>query len=377
MSQAGEGRDDAALIRQVQLRATQLANEGGAATLSDIATLLGTYLEADWSALLALDLGNRPSMVWSEGPVPAWDPALPPDASLELQSALELARTVQLERGSDPDWLIIPIASTRRTENVFVFGAPGPAPEDATLELLDAVRFEVEQLLERRRVTEELTRSNAELARFASVASHDLQEPLRKITGFLGLLENRYADELDDTAREYIDFAVGGATRLQHLISDLLAYARIGQSDRVPTDVDLAVLVADVARDAGLDAEHLEIGPLPTITGYRPELRQLFDNVLGNAAKFAAKDGPHVTVTSQRQPGSWAIEVTDRGIGIPADQVARVFDAFFRGHPSRRYEGTGIGLAICRKVAEHHGGSIAASSIVGSGTTITIELPGA
>jgi PAS domain S-box-containing protein len=209
----------------------------------------------------------------------------------------------------------------------------------------------------------ELERSNAELAQFAYVASHDLSEPLRMVSSYLQLLRRRYHGQLDEDADVFIDYAVEGAARMRTLIEDLLAYSRAGRSERPLEPVDTAQVVGEVAQTlraqaAGAEPE-IEWGELPTVDGDAPQLAQLFQNLIGNGIKFVpAGTRPRVRVTAAREERAWRFAVEDNGIGIDPRHVERVFGMFQRLHSRDEYEGTGIGLAIAKKVVERHGGRI-------------------
>ena len=225
----------------------------------------------------------------------------------------------------------------------------------------------------------ELARSNAELEQFAYVASHDLQEPLRKVASFCQLLEQRYKGQLDERADQYIEFAVDGAKRMQQLINDLLAFSRVGRESGPTQPIDLG----DAARHAlaNLDtavaesSARFEIGPLPTVRGEAPLLTILFQNLIGNALKFRGERPPLIQVGAERDGDVWTVAVTDDGIGIDAEYAERVFVIFQRLHGRDEYAGTGIGLAMCRKIVDHHGGRIWLDTDVESGTTFRFTLP--
>lgn len=227
---------------------------------------------------------------------------------------------------------------------------------------------------------EELRRSNRDLEQFAYVASHDLQEPLRKVASFTQLLQKRYGGQLDERADQYIDFAVDGAKRMQRLIQDLLGFSRVGRVGGEVTDVDLAAALeraqdqlSERIDEAGAVVTHDD---LPVLRGEEPLLVQLFQNLLGNAVKFRHPDrAPHVHVSARRVPGAWEIAVRDNGIGIDPQYVERVFVIFQRLHAKDVYEGTGIGLALCKKIVEFHGGRIWIPETDGAGTTICLTLP--
>jgi signal transduction histidine kinase/CBS domain-containing protein len=228
-------------------------------------------------------------------------------------------------------------------------------------------------------LNQEFQRSNQELEQFAYVASHDLQEPLRAIAGYTQLLVNEYRDRLDETALEYADFIVDGAKRMQQLIQDLLTYSRVGTRGQefAPTDCNavlqqalqnLQVAIAD--NQATITAE-----PLPTVNGDRNQLVQLLQNLIGNAIKFHRDEPPHVYITAQKQDNDWLFQIQDNGIGIKPQYLERIFEVFKRLHTRREYPGTGIGLAICKKIATRHGGRIWAKSESGVGTIFYFTIP--
>jgi len=209
----------------------------------------------------------------------------------------------------------------------------------------------------------ELESSNRELEQFAYVASHDLQEPLRMVVSYLQLLEQRYGDKLDDDGREFVAYACSSARRMQKLIVDLLQYSRVGRNVqlapvRVSDALDDARNVLKLAlEEAGADLAVED--PLPEVSGDVPELARLFQNLLGNAMRYRSPDRPlKIRVSAQQRGGMWELAVADNGIGIAPEQTERAFQIFQRLHPDRSSKGTGIGLAICRKIVEHHGGRI-------------------
>jgi signal transduction histidine kinase len=215
----------------------------------------------------------------------------------------------------------------------------------------------------RARIVEErddLARSNQELEQFAYVASHDLQEPLRKVASFSQLLQQRYAGQLDERADSYIEFAVDGARRMQDLINDLLAFSRVGRIETPPADVDCAELVERVRADLATAIEEngatIEADALPTVLGDDGLLRLVFQNLIGNAIKFRGDAPPVVRLSAERDDGFWRFRCEDNGIGIDGEYADRIFVIFQRLHSRSSYEGTGIGLAMCRKIVEYHGG---------------------
>ncbi len=225
----------------------------------------------------------------------------------------------------------------------------------------------------------ELQRSNAELEQFAYVASHDLQEPLRKVASFTQLLQRRYAGKLDERADQYIDFAVDGATRMQRLINDLLAFSRVGRLAGEQELVRAAELVDAARRNLAERIEEtgaeIQVGELPVVRGEAALLTAVFQNLIGNALKFRGLERPVVRVGAQRDGGQWRFTVADNGIGVQPEYAERIFVLFQRLHTKEAYAGTGIGLALCRKIVEHHGGRIWLDTAVTAGTTFHFTLP--
>jgi PAS domain S-box-containing protein len=233
----------------------------------------------------------------------------------------------------------------------------------------------------RKRAEEELRRSNEELERFAYVASHDLQEPLRTVASYVQLLARRYGDRLDTDATEFIGYAVDGVHRMQRLIEDLLAYSRVGTRAAEPTRTD-----AGAALGAALDGLHALIAEtearvtyerLPVVLADRGQVEQLFANLIGNALKFRNTAPPAVAISAERSGAWWVFRLRDNGIGIDPQYVDRIFVLFQRLHGRDEHPGTGIGLAICKKIVERHGGRIWVESAPGRGTTVSFTLPAA
>ena len=226
---------------------------------------------------------------------------------------------------------------------------------------------------------EELARSNRELEQFAYVASHDLQEPLRMVSSYVQLLERRYSGQLDERAEKYIYFAVDGATRMQRLITDLLAYSRVGTKggDLAPTDtasvVDEALSNLEVA--VVNSNARVEYPDLPPVTADSSQLVQLFQNLIGNALKFKSEYHPRVEVRAEREGNYWLFSVRDNGVGFDQRYADRVFGVFKRLHRNSDIPGTGIGLAICQRIIDRHGGRIWAESAPGKGATFYFTLP--
>ena len=225
----------------------------------------------------------------------------------------------------------------------------------------------------------ELKRSNEDLEQFAYVASHDLQEPLRMIASYLQLLERRYKGRLEAEADQYIDFAVSGATRMQTLIRDLLTYSRIGahRKDPQPVDVSATVKLAleNLKIAIGEKEASIMVDPLPTVVGEPTLLIQLFQNLIDNAVKFCKEATPRIHISATRERAEWIFSIADNGIGIDPQYLEHVFVIFKRLHGRDHYPGTGIGLAICKRIVDRHGGRIWVESQPGHGTTFRFSIP--
>jgi signal transduction histidine kinase len=238
---------------------------------------------------------------------------------------------------------------------------------------VEAARVQLEEQ------AQELTRSNAELEQFAYVASHDLQEPLRKIASFCQALKTRYEGQMDDRAEQYIDFAVDGAKRMQVLINDLLAFSRVGRSGREQEPVALGgVVKAAESALAGTiegDGAQLLVGELPTVLGDRAQLVSLFQNLIANALKFHGPEPSIVRIGAERRGDEWELRCADNGIGIEQDYAERIFLIFQRLHSRDTYDGSGIGLALCRKIVEFHGGHMWLDTSYANGACFRFTLP--
>jgi PAS domain S-box-containing protein len=231
--------------------------------------------------------------------------------------------------------------------------------------------------LERR--ASELERSNSDLQEFAYVASHDLSEPLRMVSSYVQLLARRYGDKLDSDADEFIGFAVDGVNRMQRLIDDLLAYSRTGTSEYRIGPVDCGELVRDTLvgmqttiAEAGAE---VVVGDLPTVRGDEGQLRQLFQNLIGNGIKFRAEEPPRVEVSAERAAGEWLFRVADNGIGIDPRHAERIFSVFKRLHGREQYPGSGIGLSICKRIVERHQGRIWVEQGEAGGSVFSFTIP--
>ncbi|WP_254532313.1 sensor histidine kinase [Natrinema gelatinilyticum] len=235
--------------------------------------------------------------------------------------------------------------------------------------------------LERHHSERKLEASNERLEQFANAASHDLKEPLRMVSSYLTLLENRYGDELDADGREFIEFAVDGADRMQAMIDGLLAYSRVETRGDPLEPVDLNAVFADVRNDLELRLEEtdatLSSESLPWVEGDADQLRQLVQNLLSNALEYSGDEPPRICVEARREGSDWLISVSDDGIGIPPDDEERVFEVFERLHTREEHAGTGIGLTLCRRIVERHGGEIWVDSELDEGATFRFTLPAA
>jgi len=222
-------------------------------------------------------------------------------------------------------------------------------------------------------------RANDELRQFASIVAHDLSEPLRTVTNYVQLLAQQSQGKLDTTAQEYLQFAVDGSQRMHQLIADLLAFTRIDNQEQPFAPVDCEALLARTLSDlhmaiadSGAEVTH---SPLPMVQGNSIRLGQVFQNLIGNALKFRGTAPPRIHLSAVREGGHWRFTVRDNGIGIDTRQADRIFQIFQRLHTRREYAGTGMGLAICKKIVERHGGRIWVESELGQGATFVFTLP--
>jgi signal transduction histidine kinase len=245
--------------------------------------------------------------------------------------------------------------------------------------LFRAEEERLEAMEKLKQTSADLERSNTELQQFAYVASHDLTEPLRMITSYLELLNGRAREKLGAEEQEFIGYAVDGARRMRTLILDLLAYARVDTRGRPLGPVDcervLEVVLANLKVAISESGAVIEREPLPTVEGDNIQLAQVFQNLLGNAIKFRGNAPPKINIGARRTNGEWLFYVQDNGIGIEPKNFSRIFVLFQRLHTRQQYPGTGMGLAICKKIVERHGGRIWAESKPGEGTTFFFTIP--
>jgi signal transduction histidine kinase len=318
--------------------------------------------------------------------------------AVSLTALMLIAAAVALWRGLHR-WVLSPIDRLGRQTRDIANGdtykqilADGPMELAGLGRDVEAMRLQIanqlaraEEIQEELRVrSDELARSNDDLQQFAYVASHDLSEPLRKVANFCQLLERQYGEQLDDKAKQYIAFAVDGAKRMQVLITDLLALSRVGRTtdEFAPIDLDRALTSAmsNLAdRIASADATVERLTALPTVDGDQSLLTSLLENLVGNAVKYHREDVPPVVQISAEldtEARMWTFTVTDNGIGIDPQFAERIFAVFQRLHLRDRYGGTGIGLALCRKIVEFHGGRIWLDPVESTaGSTFRFTLP--
>jgi PAS domain S-box-containing protein len=253
-----------------------------------------------------------------------------------------------------------------------------------TEEELRKHRENLEELVEQRtaelrKMADELTRSNKDLKEFAYVVSHDLREPLQVVKGFLRLFEKRYKDKLDEKAEQLIRFTIDGAERMQELIKDLLEYAQVGTKGKKFKSTDCSLILNNAVSNLKVSLEE-SVGvvthdTLPTVMADAIQLSSLFQNLVGNAIKFRGSEAPRIHMSAERKGDKWLFSVRDNGIGMNPEFADRIFDVFQRLHSSDEYPGTGIGLAICKKIVEHHGGKIWVESEPGKGATFYFTIP--
>ncbi len=344
----------------------------GKLTLAAHRGIGGAYLE---SLVQELRPGSKSERVFSSG------------APLVINDAAdtEIREEARLEGGRAFVW--VPLKVRGATVGIMNVSTTRQAPfETREIELLQAIGNVVGIALENARLfrqlsknAEELSRSNADLQHFAYIASHDLQEPLRMVASYLQLLSRRYKGKLDADADEFIGFAVDGATRMQALINALLSYSRVGTQGKAfePTDCEKVLdgTLAGLKKAIEDSGAQIVRAALPTVSADPTQLGQLFQNLVSNAIKFRNHRAPVVRITAERKDAEWVFTFADNGIGFDPQNADRVFVMFQRLHGWDEYPGTGIGLAVCKKIVERHGGKIWVDSKPGEGTSFHFTLP--
>jgi len=311
------------------------------------------------------------------------------DYSLPHWNGMEVLEVLRRESPEIP--LILVSGSLRDVAAVECIkaGATDYVSKDGLARLPEVIRRALHEKQERHlrrqmeedlaRKVDELARSNADLEQFAYVASHDLQEPLRMVTAYTQLLAERYKGKLDEKADKFLGYASEGAMRMQVLIDDLLAFSRIGRNGFTSRSVDcnavmeeVLLALASAIQESGAVVTHAE---LPAVWADRTHVGQVFQNLIGNAIKFRGKEPPVVSVQAEKADQQWRFNVSDNGIGIAAEYAENIFVVFRRLHARTEYPGSGIGLAICKKIVEHYGGRIWVESQAGSGSAFKFTMP--
>jgi PAS domain S-box-containing protein len=335
-----------------------------------------TYLNRAWLAFTGRSVESQLGAGWRQA-------MHPDDQARHHEVASEAARArrpYELEyrlRHHDGAWhWILDHAAPRFAGDTFL-GYIGACVDIQHLKEVEALLQERSRSLAR--TNQELASSNADLEQFAYVTSHDLREPIRMVLSYGELLERRYGDKLDERGLKYLRYIVEGALRLQELVSDLLAYSRAGRGDQIPvgTPLDQVLQRVQLALNRPIAESHarLHLEPLPMVQAFPSQMELLFQNLLENALKFRSAEPPEVTVSARDVPEGWEVQVCDNGIGIQPQYLQRIFGLFQRLHSREEYPGTGMGLAICKRIVERHGGRIWATSQPGVGTCIHILLP--
>ena len=319
-----------------------------------------------------------PGRVWATGK-PAWIDDLRADNNFPRLSA---ATSGGLRSG-----IAVPVHVGAQCLGVLeFFSSTREEPDPKLTEVFAGLGSQIGESIERQRAEQQLreasanlARSNTDLQQFAYVASHDMFEPLRMITSYLQLLTGRHNLHLDEQGREFVSYALDGAKRMQALINDLLAYSRVDSrgGSFEPTNCEQVLESATsnlklALQESGAAVTH---EPLPTVRADPVQLTQLFQNLLGNAMKFHGPEPPRIHIECERQNGEWIFSVKDNGIGIEPRNYDRIFVIFQRLHTRKEYSGTGIGLAICKRIVERHGGRIWVESAPGQGSTFCFTLP--
>ncbi|QLG49032.1 MEDS domain-containing protein [Natrinema halophilum] len=281
----------------------------------------------------------------------------------------------------------LPIQGGADRTFAFIAASPREEPfstEDRTyIELMGQwVKYELERQQYEAELEEtigELRQSNDRLKQFAYAASHDLQEPLRMVSSYLQLLEERYGDDFDENAQQYVDFAIDGADRMREMVDDLLAFSRVEQSEEEFEPVNCETVIEQVTSDLAVQIEESDpeivVGSLPTVIASLEQLKQLFSNLISNALKYNESETPRIEISAEERPDYWEFVISDNGIGIDPTKTDRIFEVFKRLHHNDDYPGTGIGLSLCQEIVGNHDGDIWVDSEPGEGSTFTFTLP--
>jgi PAS domain S-box-containing protein len=350
----------------------EIALEAGRMGAWELDVASGTV---SWTSSLAIVYGLDPNQ--TNGPISTLEKFVHPE---DLESVRTTVRgaIANIEPFRFEFRIIRPDGSTRWLEaRGRVMGSGGRAVRAMGVSVDITDRKEIDKELARR--AEELVRSNKELEQFAFVASHDLKEPLRKIAGYAELIQSRYQSKLDEKGERFLNYLQDGVKRMDAIIGDLLAYSRAGRSGQKREAVDTAELVKEVLDD--LESALVEskatvhVKDLPPIYANRTQIRLLFQNLIANGLKFHGPNPPDITVSAEREAEHWRFAVKDNGIGIDPQYHERIFEIFQRLHTRAEYPGTGIGLAICKKIVETYGGRIWLESKLGAGSTFFFTLP--
>jgi signal transduction histidine kinase len=274
-----------------------------------------------------------------------------------------------------------PILVALSTVAGFGIGLHDAKAKTRTRELEHRNRQIRETRTELEETVDQLRTSNERLEQFAYAASHDLQEPLRMVSSYLQLIERRYVEDLDEEGREFLEFAIDGADRMRAMIDGLLAYSRVESEGEPLEPVELGPVVEEVREDLQVKIEETDaeiaVEDLSRVDGDADQLRQVFQNLFENAITYSGEAPPRIHVDAERTDGTWTISVEDEGIGIPPEDQEQVFEVFERAHSRSEHDSSGIGLAVCQRIVERHGGEIRIDSEPGEGTTVSFTLPAA
>ncbi len=304
------------------------------------------------------------------------------DYSLPCWNGLETLEILSRERLDIPVIVVSGALGELRAVECIKQGAADYVLKDQLPRLPESVRRSIREKKlrdEHHQTLQELKRSNRDLEQFAYVASHDLQEPLRMVATYTQLLAERYQGKLDETADKYIRYAVDGALRMQSLVQDLLAFSRVGRQGSDFASIDaheiVAVAMKNLYAAIAEGGARIHCAQLPVVVADRCQLTQLFQNLIGNAIKFRGAEPPLIHITAERNDKDWLFSVVDNGIGIAPEHAETVFAIFKRLHTRAEYPGSGIGLSICKKIVEQHGGRIWVESEAGCGSAFKFTLP--